>query len=959
MYRLVRRTIFGPALLASALFLTSAAAAAQVSPRPPTGGVNGQPQRAAQIPRTPADTAARDTAREAARQAAAQAAASDSIFQQLLRREGYVPMEFSGDSATFRAGERVLRLFGPAEVSRQGDRLTAQDTIVYREQTRLVEAYGQPRITGQAEAIEGSIMFYDLATRRATVRGGRTQVAEAGASWFVRGDVTAEGSSHLFASRSIFTTDDREEPAYFFEADNIKVIRDRILVGRPARLYFRNVPVFWLPFVAQDLTKGRRSGLLTPEFSLNDIVRTNTGGASERGTGRQLSNLGFYWAISDYMDAQLSGAWRSGDYTGMRGAMRYRLNSQFLDGSLSYAQYWRGQGSRELQFFSSNSWRPDERTNMSLNANYASGQFLRDISTNYFQATQNITSNASLQRRFDWGTVTVDGNRTQSIANDRVEMTLPRWGISPRTITLFPAASPETARFYNNSSLTLSASGSRSSVSFGSGARRELRDETRDVVNLTQGFSMGNLGISSGFALNRQLQPEVAPVDNFPALPRLDRDQGSWNASMSYRIGLVGETSFSPTLSLSQDLRRGTFDAFPGTEAGGTFPGMDQALRAAFGPATRAMDPATELLSSSRYVASPMRTSFGASVNTALFGFFPGFGPFTSIRHKLTPGFSYSYVPEVQQTEEQRRIFGQFGGSAQNNLSLLSLNQTFEAKLREPSRNAATPGDTLGADTAAADAASVQAPPEDRKVTILSLNTSGFNYDFERARRGESGFTTRQVSNTVASDYLRGLQISMTHDLFDQSGIPFEQRITQSGRFAPQLSSLSTRFSLGEDSPFMRWLGFGGRAPDRSPQEAGDSIPTQPQQPSYPLDPTRRGAFTQNPQAVGRGPWRMDVGYTLYRPRDGGTTANDLQLGMSFAPTANWGVNWYTNYSIEDGSFGGHQITLRRDLYRWEANFNFSRTPFGNTSFDVLVRLKDLPDLKVDYREANIGANRQ
>jgi hypothetical protein len=951
----VRGGFLRPALLVSALFLFAADAAAQVQPRTPPAG-----QRA----RAPGDTAtAGDTARAAAREAAREAAAADTILQALLRREGYTPMQFSADSASFRASERVLRLFGSAEVAREGDRLTASDTIIYREATRLVEAYGRPQISGQAQQIQGSVMFYDLATRRATVREGRTQVAEGGANWFVRGDVTAEGSTRVYATRSIFTTDDREEPGYYFESDNIKVIRDRILVGRPARLYFRNVPVFWLPFVAQDLTRGRRSGLLTPEFSINDIVRTNSGGGTARGTGRQISNMGFYWAMSDYLDAQLSGAWRSGDYTGMRGALRYRWNSQFLDGSLSYAQFWREGGSRELQFFSNNSWRPDERTSVSLNANYASGQFLRDISTNYFQATQNITSSASMQRRFEWGTVTLDGNRTQSVANDRVEMTLPRWGIAPRAITLFQAPTPAQARWYSNSTLSFSASGSRSMTQFGLGARRDQRDETRDVVNVSQGFTMGNLGLSTGFNLNRLQQPEVAAFDQFPVLPRLDRDQGAWNASLSYRVGLIGETSFSPTLAFSQDLRRGTFG--------------EGVQRVPYLP-----EPIT---TAGRYVGSPMRMSLGTSLNTALFGFLPGFGPFSIVRHKLTPGFSYSYVPEVQLTPEQQQIFGRQGGAAQNNLSLLSLNQTFEAKLREPSRRPATarPGagrgppagppaedpeedeldpeaddpevddpETPAAGPPGADTTAAQTPVQERKVTLLSINTSGFNYDFERRRRGESGFTTTQVTNTISSDYLRGLQLTMTHDLFDASGVAPENRLSELGRFSPTLTGLSTRFSLGEDSPFLRWLGMGRTG--RVPQETGDSIPTQPQ-PSYPLDPTRRGAFTQNPQVAGRGPWRLDVGYTLFRPRLGGTAANDFQLGMSFSPTTNWGVNWYTNYSIEDGAFGGHQITLRRDLYRWEANFSFSRTPFGNTSFDVLVRLKDLPDLKFDYREANIG----
>jgi len=911
--------------------------------RAPAAAVPAPPRAPALPPRdtVPARPVPGDTAAAAAAQRrATEETAADTIFQALMRLQGYTAMEYRGDSAIFRADDRVLRLFGPAEVTREGDRLTAEDTIIYRERTRLVEAYGRPTMSGQAETIEGAVMFYDLATRRATVRGGRTRVAEAGASWFVRGDVTAEGTDRLYASRSTFTTDDREEPAYHFESDHIKVIRDRILVGRPARLYFRNVPVFWLPFVAQDLTSGRRSGLLAPEFSINDIVRNQSAPPGAPGTGRRISNLGFYWAMNEYMDAQISGAWRSGDYTGLRGAMQYRWNEQFLQGNFSYSQFWRDTGNREMQFFATNSWRPDERTNMSLNANFASTQFLREITTDVLRSTQNIGSNLKLNRRFDWGSVDFGANRQQSLADDRITMDLPTLGISLQSVTLFREASPERQRWFSNATLNPGTiSGGRNTVRFGEGvpiARRlAARDQDQTRLQLSPSFSVGNFTLGSGFNLNRTQFAEVAPVEDFPALPRLDRDRADWQTNLSYRVSLIGETSVSPTLALSQELRR-------------------------------------DSLTAGSYLGAPMRTSFGASLNTALYGFLPGVGQFETIRHKLTPAFSYSYVPEVRQTPEQERVFGRVGGRMQNNLSLLAINQTFEAKLRDAGRPPADIQPAEAADTLAAGAAVEGAEPggrqalpqQERKVTLLSLSTTGFNYDFAPDTLGRRvGFTTQQVTNTISSDYMRGLSLTMTHDLFGQVSPldeePIDLRGTERGPFQPRLTSVSTQFSFGQDTPFLRWLGLGGRVQEATQQQPSqDSIQTQPL-PVDPLNPTRSNAFTNNPQAVGRGPWRMDVGYSLYRPRGGGTPAHDLRLGTSFAPTPNWSVNWYTNYSIEDREFGSHQVTLRRDLYRWEANFNFSRTVFGTTSFDVLIRLKDLPDLKVDYREDNIGAVRR
>ncbi|NIT80119.1 MAG: hypothetical protein GWO44_25275, partial [Thermoplasmata archaeon] len=77
---------------------------------------------------------------------------------------------------------------------------------------------------------------------------------------------------------------------------------------------------------AQDIRKGRHSGILTPRFGINDVVRNS------RGHNRHLSNVGYYWAISDYMDAQLSLDWWSSRWTRIDAFFRYRWRQKFLDG---------------------------------------------------------------------------------------------------------------------------------------------------------------------------------------------------------------------------------------------------------------------------------------------------------------------------------------------------------------------------------------------------------------------------------------------------------------------------------------------------------------------------------------------------------------------------------------------------------------------------------------------------
>jgi hypothetical protein len=70
-------------------------------------------------------------------------------------------------------------------------------------------------------------------------------------------------------------------------------------------------------------------------------------------------------------------------------------------------------------------------------------------------------------------------------------------------------------------------------------------------------------------------------------------------------------------------------------------------------------------------------------------------------------------------------------------------------------------------------------------------------------------------------------------------------------------------------------------------------------------------------------------------------------------------VDWSTSYEVNSGQFGSHYVRVRRDLHRWQANFDFQRTITGNTSFNFYVFLIDNQDLKAEYREANIGGQRR
>ncbi|HET6762883.1 MAG TPA: putative LPS assembly protein LptD, partial [Longimicrobiaceae bacterium] len=741
----------------------------------------------------------------------------DSLYQALLLIPGYTPVEYQADSAEFNNASRTLHLRGAPVVIRAGTTLDARDSIVYRERSRFVEAYGSPKVLGQGEDLTGDVMFYDLTTRRATVQGARTKVAQNGL-WFVEGDVTSEAAERVYAVRSTFTSDDRPVPAYHFEADKIMIVRDRVLVGRPAVLYFRNVPVMALPFIVQDLGKGRRSGLLIPQFDINDIVRTNPN-RNTSGTGREISNVGYYWAMNPYMGLQAALGWRSGSYTTLAGALDYNVRRRFLQGRLQFDNYWQAAQSnvsgRQFNLNASSSWKPSERTDIAVQANYAgSSSFERSRTLDVARSTANLHSNASLGRRFDWGNLNLSAERSQSIADDTKQMTLPSVSLSLNPITLFKA-DPETGHFFNNATFTFGVNGTRNIRTPGalpSGQPAGLPQVTSSTASATQSLSFGSLSFSSQMSFDRNANDAVAARDtgvagvegrpgtlrHVPGTPAFGVAHASWSLSTGYQFRLMGSTTFNPTISLEQRLTS--------VDDTASHYRLDAPPAEAFG----------------KWISAPPQINFGATLGTDIYGFFPGFGPYSAIRHHIHPGFSYHYVPGYEPTNLQRAAFGGLAAGHVNNRLDFTFDQTFEGKLRSVQPRVAR-RDSTSADSSAAPAGA-ETPQDARKVMLLAITTTALAWDFDPVASDPRAvfnprFQTQDITNTIRSDLLGGLNLSVGHSLFryarDDSGRVVSRRIS------PYLTGLSTSFTLGQNSALFRFLGL---APSTGTDNRGGQV---------------------------------------------------------------------------------------------------------------------------------------
>lgn len=829
----------------------------------------------------------------------------DSLFAALAREAGYEIVEYRGEVVRVGVPRQKLELEGRAQLNRTGDVLVA-DTIRYLGEEQFIVARKSIELLGSDgnTTTSDSTLYYDVGQLRGTLFDAESSFDDGGTEWRIFGNVIPLAQDTIYATSAAFTSCDLEEPHYTFRAGELKMVTRDVLVAWPVLLYISRVPVFWLPFFAADIRQGRRSGIIPPRFGVNDIVQTSGQ------TSRNISDFGYYWAINDYLDAQATLDWFSGNYTRVNGNFRYRFLKQFVRGSVLYSQSFSDQGDN-LRLQVGHDQELGLNTTFRASVNYVQDtRIFQDQSINPTDQTRTIDSDLGFNHRFSFGNLQASADRRQELDGSETATTLPRVNLSILPITLFGAPRGSAGPF-NNITLDGSTRYSRRSVT---------ADSAADRLTTTGGGSasvrIGNLNLSSRADIE---DVETTPQDSLSQdLPSETRTTLTWNTGASFRIGLIGSTTLSPTASLG-----GT--RFRSEDTGGDF------------------------------VSAPNRASLGAGLTTDVYGFLPGFGPFNRIRHKISPRFDYAYSPAVEVDSVLAAIPGFPGaagaGAATNTLSI-GLNQTFEAKLGR----AEAPTDTAVADAAAETVAAEETgdvaqaavgrafddgtaptrPERDRVIQLLGIRTSALRFDFERAKRGEPVLVSDRIDNSLTSDLLSGLAINLSHDLFEGSG---EER-----RFAPFLTALTASFSLSSGQGLADVFGLGSSGPSSPAMTPTTSMDRY-------SDPEIYGSA--DPFEEGAGPWNLSLNYGMQRarPEEGGSESQSLSGNLSFRPTTSWSIRWNTQYNLTDSEFGQNVITLDRDLHDWLASFRFARAPNGNTIFQVSISLKAAPDVRTEYQQ--------
>ena len=931
--------------------------------------------------RAPGDTTGRDSTAKFT----VEWATPDSVMSDLLARAGYTATKYQGERVELRAKDKIIKLQGKAAVGRP-DAVLAGDTVTYDDSLDIVTAVAidsgtvvlqDP--TGGQDDIRARRIEYDVATRRGKAEEVTTSV-ESGQIWVVHGGITGFQNDSSAAKRNAFyakegwiTSCTETRPHYHFASKEMKVVSKDVMVARPAVLYIGDIPVFWLPFVFQDLRSGRRSGIIPPRFGVSDIVRNSPD------YRRTIEDLGYYFALSDYYDAQVALDWRSGagaqesdpGWTRWKGSLDYRWLNRFLSGGLDVSFLKQSDGAANQTYSWSHDQQFSQRSRLTMNLNYASSTTIQRRNTfNPYAALATIDSRLNYQQQLGAFQMGIGGSRKQYPGRDQVDQEFPSLNISSKPIsagewlTWTPSLQLNTRQSLHLDQPLLYAYRPKPSGTGVDSVRIDQSTRTTSASFDTP-IKIGNFTWTNSF--------RFSDVLNDAPRPFIVRDP----ADSSKRQSVTFARDFTTTLDWSTginlpSLLQGTWKVTPSV----SFENVDPRpfmIRSQF--------------SNGEFIRQKKRVRYGLSASPTLFGLFPGFGPVERFRHSISPVVSYSYAGKSDVGDDYLRATNQtrqgYIGSLAQNIVSLTLATNIEAKLDAKSDSVRDEAKT--------------------RVKLLSLTFTPLDYDFQREKEtGGSGFVTERFGYTARSDLLPGFDFGVDYSLF--KGSP---RTSDTAEFKPFRESVRGSLSLNRQSSIVgaiaRLFGYDLAEPPPPPpaaaasRDSADNRSVARQKIAGSVNTANRMNEQFNSSGAG---WQVDLTYSAqrFRPVEGAiivdanaqcaylqnvdpfaydqciqkyTTApgvqdpyapttgggqifqspatQNVQGSTRFSITPKWAMQWSTNYDFERKEFGMHTVSLRRELHDWDAIFAFTQSPNGNFAFNFFIALRAEPDLKFNY----------
>ena len=862
-------------------------------------------------------------------------------------------VEYTSSDSMVIMGNGVAHMYGAGDVKYKNMELSAEYIRIHMDSSTLYaqgvldtienEWIGKPVFVEGEDSYETDEIIYNLRTQKGLILNAITEQGEgyilAGKTKKVEGDVL------MMAEGKYTTCDQHDHPHFYLHLTKAKVKPGNYIATGPAYLVVGDVPLpLAIPFGFFPFTNQYSSGLIMPNFG-DDYTR-----------GLYLSGLGYYFAINDYMDLELTGDIYTRGTWAIRAQSRYLKRYKF-NGSISVNYRWDVTGEKDMpnynvaknlsvQWTHSQDAKANPYNNFSASVNFKTSGYNRSNINSYYNVQANAenttSSSISYTQRFPdspWN-IGLSMNLTQRTKDSTLNVTLPSLTVNMSRIYPFKRkVRVGKEKWYEKISLQYNGSFTNSIT-----CKEDYFFKSNFVKDWDNRLKH-TLSSSASFMAFKYLS--ITPSINFTDRMFFSRVDQSWNEELNQVqkdtvMGFYNVYDFNASISMSTKL---------------------------YG----------------FYI--PFRKWFGDKVDR--------------FRHVMTPSVSFSYHPDFGKDYWAKR-YGGFHGSYDRLITTRDAAGNIVPKLDEnglpiyevvhysrfkeaPSRGAAaTLGFSLGNNLEMKlrnDKDTTGKEPYKVYSIIDNLSISG-GYNFIADSMNWQNFSVNLRIKIPKVNYTINLSGQFDPYMYTTTASGQHVRCNElywnHGRF-PHFLGTSTSFSYTFNNDVVkRWFNRDDKKDKEPAEEEALAEPTidpltgeiiEPEKPAE-KKPKKKDEVTDDGYLFAKIPWSLSVSYNLRYGAMGSEwdeKRNYPKMGFrhnfSFSASIGLGSGWKAStslsYDVNAKKMSYTSINVSRDLHCWSMSASF--VPFGpykSYTFHIGVNASMLADLKYDKSSADATGKR-
>lgn len=767
------------------------------------------------------------------------------------------------------------------------------------------EAIGKPIFSDDGTDYEADNMSYNFASGKGFINNVVTQQGEG----YLTGGKTKKANDGSFYSQNAFytTCDDHECPHFGFQLTKAKMRPGKNIVTGPAYMVLAGLPLpLAVPFGYFPFTASYSSGVIVPTFG-DDYNR-----------GFYLSNGGYYFAISDNIDAALTGEIYTKGSWGLRAqsnyVKRYKYSGNF---NLSYLKTIYGEKGD-----------PDYSTQTNFQIIWSHTQDSKANPNMNLSASVNFTTSG--YSRNDLGSY-YSPSFTENTKSSTVNMTY---------------------RFPNSKwsfSTTLNIS-------------QRTQDSTLAV-------SFPNLTVSMS-----QLYP-------FKRKKRAGDEKWYEKIKMSYsgqfQNSLTAKQDVFLKKSLIKDWRNGMRHELPLSATFNVFnylnitPSIRMTDRMYTSKVSRHWDQmrGIEVCDTNYSLYNVYDFTTSVSLDTKIYGFFQPIGflgkKIKMIRHVLTPSLSFNYSPDFG--SPFFGYYGQYQYTGANGESLMKRYNYF------PNALYGVPGEgkTGSLNYSLGNNLEMKVKSDndsigEKKISLIENLSLSQSYNF-----AADSMNWSDINSSVLIRVTKGfnLNLSAVWDVYtyqlNEYGNPVRVNVPRwkAGKGIGRLRSTGTSFSYTFNNDTFKKKNK--KSNSKSENDRNNRQTTEQQ--SLDIDGEKTGNdygadFDSDGYMKWSIPWSLSVNYSVSYAYgafnkqkleyDGRITQN-LSFSGNLQPTKNWNFSFSASYNFDTHKIAYMNCNIGRDLHCFTMNASFVPVgPYKSYNFHISVKSALLSDLKYDKRSS-------